>query len=120
MKKLIFTFLLLFAFGTTCYAAQWIQYGENQYYDRDSIRHMQVDYDSILKIKTKSPFKNGGYSLNTYLINEDNLMYTISVYEDYDSNGNLTNKVNSDPKDKSTWLDGTNSKAIQELLKRAK
>lgn len=120
MKRILLLVMLLLTFTIGQASAEtWEQLSDTMYVDVDSIKKIQVDYDEIIKATTKSPLKDGGYSLDKTLINIDTKQYCITVMEHYDSLGKLTFKSTVNPKNKDWWFTSEDPKWIEEIIKRA-
>lgn len=112
--------MIAMLFCGTCFAEHWEPIdGEKYSLDIDSVKTLQIDYDTVVKVKVKYPASDGnGIGQDTLFINKDNSRYFVSLMEHYDRNSSLIFKFSDDPRKLGLWTDGTNTTWIQKILKR--
>lgn len=96
---------------------QWELIGDSKtvYIDTNSIKTFMDRSNEYTKAKIKLVF-NDGYTIDYYIVNRDNLAFSVYIMEDYDISGNLKSRLEFT---KSFNQDGTNHIIVKEIIKRA-
>lgn len=118
MLKLIITVVCMVMLWTSVGFCdpQWELISDTLWVDMNSIKVIQVDYDDVFKVNTKSTAKDNTITTSTLLMNKDTKMYCYTVMEFHDKNGNVESRLVTDSKVKRNWL--INNDSVNEILKR--
>lgn len=122
MKKLLMILMVLLlisnvgqVFATS--GEQWELIGDSKslYIDTNSVKTFMDRTNEYTKARIKLVSDNE-YTIDYYIVNRDNLAFSIYIMERYSNNGQLKSKTEFT---KNFSYDGTNHPIIREIIKRA-
>lgn len=116
--RIILAITLLLLWTSICFAENWEYMKNGVYLDLDSVQKTQVDYNTIIKCKTKHNANDGGYGLDNILINIDNKTLCFQLMVFYNSNGKETLRLTHNPKNNDEWRPYEDDDEIGAIVKR--